>query len=205
MISSLGIDNGMSKISNLAPVSMSLQILCLCDQNITIMENLDLPNLRELYLHRNQIRKIDGLGGCPRLSKLWLSQNEIDDISDLHNVPELEECWLQANQITSLTGIQHNQHLKILMLAGNPISDLKEMKKLAFCPKLQEISFSDIHFGRCPIMDEEGFREYLILQFKSLRVIDGVRVSREMQMTAEELYYQEVSSCKFPETVTGEQ
>ncbi len=182
----------MSRISNLAPLSMTLKVLCLCDQNITTMENLDLPQLRELYLHRNQITKISGLHGCPQLTKLWLCQNEINDIANLNEVPELEECWLQANQIQSLNGLQYCSQLKILMLAGNPISELKEVQKLISCPRIQEVSFSDIHFGRCPIMDEEGFREYLILQFKSIRIIDGVRVSKDMQMTAEELYYQEV-------------
>ena len=55
---SLGIDNGLKRISNLEPISISLITLCLCDQNLKTMDNLLLPNLKDLYLHRNDIRHI---------------------------------------------------------------------------------------------------------------------------------------------------
>ena len=56
------------------PVSVTLKHLCLCDQNITKMENLSFPNLTELYLYRNKIRVIENLQFCPRVRKLWLFQ-----------------------------------------------------------------------------------------------------------------------------------
>jgi hypothetical protein len=56
------------------PVSITLKHLCLCDQNITKMENLFFPNLTELYLYRNKIRVIENLQFCPRVRKLWLFQ-----------------------------------------------------------------------------------------------------------------------------------
>ena len=68
------INNGLKKISNLMPVSITLKHLCLCDQNITKMENLFFPNLTELYLYRNKIRVIESLQFCPRVRKLWLFQ-----------------------------------------------------------------------------------------------------------------------------------
>ena len=55
------------QISNLQPVSMTLERLCLCDQSITRMENLQLPVLRELLLHQNSISRIEGLDGMPHL------------------------------------------------------------------------------------------------------------------------------------------
>lgn len=54
------IDNGLRIISNLRPVGHTLLSLCLCDQSISVMENLDCPNLQELYLHRNAITHISG-------------------------------------------------------------------------------------------------------------------------------------------------
>ena len=116
------IDNGLKKISNLSPVGNTLMSLCLCDQSITAMENLDLPQLEELFLHRNLITKIAGLNGCPRLKRLWLFQNKILSLDGLHCVPELEECWLQANEISSLHGLATNVELSGLALAGNPIT-----------------------------------------------------------------------------------
>lgn len=157
------------------------------------MENLHLPQLRELYLHRNQIRRLQGLEGCPRLRKLWLFQNRLTEISGLHAVPELEECWLQANEIVSLDGLQHNAQLTNLGLAGNKVRELREVRKLLSLPKLTELSFTDIHFGRCPIVDEDGYREYTILQLKQVRVLDGVKLKAEAVSQAEDLYYQEVT------------
>jgi Leucine-rich repeat (LRR) protein len=51
------IDNGLKSIRNLQPLGFTLTSLTLCDQNITVMENLELPNLRELFLHRNNITR----------------------------------------------------------------------------------------------------------------------------------------------------
>ena len=61
-------------MSNLTPVSSTLISLCLSDQLITKMENLNLPNLRELFLHRNKINEIENLQFCPKLRKLWIFQ-----------------------------------------------------------------------------------------------------------------------------------
>lgn len=148
------LDNGLKTISGLAPVSNTLTQLCLCDQALTRMTNLNLPNLRDLYLHRNSITIISGLSGCPRLKKLWLFQNKISEITDLHSVPELQECWLQANNISSLDGLEYNYHITNLGLAGNPISDFAQLQKLATLQSLKELSLSDIHFGRCTLVDE---------------------------------------------------
>jgi len=93
------LDNGLKRISNLTPISITLTSLCLCDQDISNIENLQLPNLRSLFLHRNKIEKISNLWGCPKVTKLWLFQNKIKKIEDLHSLPELKECWLQVIHI----------------------------------------------------------------------------------------------------------
>ena len=55
------------QISNLQPVSMTLERLCLCDQSITRMENLQLPVLRELLeqpLNQHPIATRDHCFAC---------------------------------------------------------------------------------------------------------------------------------------------
>lgn len=150
-----------------------------------------------MFLHRNQIRRISNLSGCPRIRKLWLFQNQIDDISGLLSLPELEDCWLQSNQITSLQGVEYCINLKVLGLAGNPISNMQEIKRLTNCAKLIDISFSDIHFGRCPLSEEKGFREYVLLQLKQLKILDGVKITSESVQSAEETYFDEVKFYSF--------
>jgi len=194
------LDNGLKRISNLAPVSLTLTTLCICDQDISRMECLELPNLRNLYLHRNNIRQMSGLAGCPRLKRLWLFQNQLSNIEDLHCVPELQELWLQANKIVSTRGLEVSEQLQVLGLAGmlvyhlykilvssseicctvylsgNPITDFNETKRIASLASLSELSLSDIHFGRCPIVDEKGYKDFILLHFQGLAVLDGVRV-----------------------------
>ena len=78
------LDNGLQRISNLKPVGRTLTSLCLCDQLLTKIENLELPALTELLLHRNSITEISGLEKCPRIKKLWLFQNKIVSMKGLH-------------------------------------------------------------------------------------------------------------------------
>ena len=109
------IDNGLTTISNLTPVGLTLTTLTLCDQELTAISGLaQCPNLRELYLHRNMISSMDGLTGCARLRKLWLFQNRISALSALHSLPELQELWVQANDIRSLDGLVHCHSLHTL-------------------------------------------------------------------------------------------
>jgi Leucine-rich repeat (LRR) protein len=165
-------------------------------KNLTEIENLALPMLQELYLHRNRIQSINGLHQCPNIKKLWLFQNLLTNCYGLQEITQLEDCWLQANQIQSLDGFVQCSltHLSNLGLSGNPITSFEELGKLSELPRLREISFSDIHFGRCPIVDMNGYLEYLLLQCKSLNIIDGVNLSDSPYTVkqAEDAYYDQV-------------
>lgn len=171
---------------------MSLVTLCLCDQNISVIEGLDMPCLRELYLHRNCIKEIgDGLVGCPKLTKLWLFQNAIKKVSGLSNLSLLEECWLQANKIKKLDGFEYNQNLVYLGVAGNPIQTYGELLKLKHLNNLQELSCNDIHFGRCGIVDVidgGGYKEFVMCHLPQIHLLDGITITKAIQHQAELLY-----------------
>ena len=188
------IDNGIQRISHLEPVSLTLQILNLSDQDISKIENLNLPNLRELYLHRNYIRTVgsSSLSGCPRLKKLWLCQNQITTIDGLHGVPELQELWLQSNNITSLEGLACCPALQHLGLAGNNVSDFAEVRRLSAFVSLNILSFQDIHFGRCPVTDEDGYKEFISCHLPRVQILDGVEISKGQVDDALTSYAKEV-------------
>ena len=63
LIASAVLNNGIQRISNLSPVAMTLTSLCICDQDISAMENLELPMLRDLFMHRNKLKKMGSLSG----------------------------------------------------------------------------------------------------------------------------------------------
>lgn len=159
------------------------------------MDNIALPNLRELFLHRNAITKIGNLAGCPRLRKLWLFQNQIEAVTGLHAVPELQECWLQSNKLSKLQGFDGLPQLSNLGLAGNQITDFKELKRLATLTSLRALSMSDIHFGRCPLADEAGYQEFVVLHLPQVTLLDGIAITKETQLSAEDLFYSQVRDC----------
>lgn len=186
------IDNGLTKISNLQPVTFTLTSLCLCDQNIKIIENLNLPNLTELLLYKNQIKKIENLQLCPKIKKLWLFQNDISSLSGLHALPELEECWVQSNQITNLDGFEYNYFLKNIGLSGNPISDFSELKKIVPLESVEVLSLNDVHFGVCDVANLDGYRNFVMCFLPHIKVLDGVLISKQHQFNAHQLYNKEV-------------
>lgn len=162
------------------------------------MENLFLPKLKELFLHRNQITTITSLTGCPRLQKLWLFQNQLTSASIqplFHNLPDLEELWLQGNLITTLQGFDTFPKLRKLGLAGNPIRHYEELQPLSSLVYLQDISFNDFHFGRCPIVEDyQQYKNFSLLYLKQVSVIDGVKVAQEHRQRAEGSYYEEMKN-----------
>jgi hypothetical protein len=90
------IQTGLHEIGGLMPVGHSLMRLVITEQKISRMENLYLPNLRDLLLHCNEIVRIEGLDRCPKLQRLWLFSNRIAKIENLEGVPDLRELWLQV-------------------------------------------------------------------------------------------------------------
>lgn len=180
------IDNGIRCISNLQPVALTLTSLCLCDQEITSIVGLGVcPNLRELLLHRNAIVSMDGLKGCARLRKLWLFQNRIRVIEGLHGLPELTEFWIQANGVRSLAGLEHNACLEVLAVGGCPIDDFRELRRLAPLTKLKALSLSDIHFGRCPIAGDSGYKHFVATQLPQIRQLDDVFLTTDAVAAAQ--------------------
>ena len=94
--------------------------------------------------------------------------------------------------IVNLDGLETNVGLSSLGLAGNLIKDFSELKKLVLLPKLKELSISDIHFGRCPIANESGLREFVCCYLNQVSVFDGVTITDEKLANAEEIFFREV-------------
>lgn len=160
------------------------------------MENLFLPRLKELFLHRNQITSIVSLSGCPKLQKLWLFQNQLTSASIqslFQNLPDLEELWLQGNLLTTLVGFNTFPKLRKLALAGNPIRHYEELQYLSSLNYLQDISFNDFHFGRCPIVEDYSqYKSFALLYLKQILILDGVKMTIEQRQHAEGRYYDEM-------------
>ena len=69
-------------------------------------------------------------------------------------------------------------------MTGNPIVDFNEVKRIGSLESLTDLSMNDIHFGRCPVVDEAGYRDYVLLHCPGLTVLDGVCISPAHKATA---------------------
>lgn len=73
-------------------------------------------------------------------------------------------------------------------MSGNPIADFNDVKRLGSLESLADLSMSDIHFGRCPVVDEAGYSDYVLMHCPGLTVLDGVYLSAVKKETATSNY-----------------
>ena len=189
------IDNGLQEISHLDPIALSLRSLTICDQPLKeIMRNsFQLPNLEELYIHRNQLKDVSGLTGCPKVRKLWLFQNQLADLHGVEALSDLEELWIQSNHLRTLGCLKLCRNLRNISIAGNPISDFAEVRKLKSLKRLKSLTMSDVHFGKCPLANEPAYKEFITNTLKNLTLLDDVHITKERVSRANEIYRNEVN------------
>lgn len=49
------------------------------------------------------------------------------------------------------------------------------------------MTFNDIHFGRCALVDDDGYKEYILCNLRQIQVLDGVTVTADKVAQAEEI------------------
>lgn len=60
-----------------------------------------LVNLSNLYLQRNNIKKIQNLDTLTQLKKLYLGQNEISVVENLQKLINLEELYIEKQNLSN--------------------------------------------------------------------------------------------------------
>jgi len=183
---------GLKRISNLACVGHCLERLSLSGNAITKIENLYLPNLRELYLHQNAICRIEGFEGCPKLQRLWLTENRIVKLENLQCLGDLREFCLQGNKISRIQNLEHLVNLECFEMAGNRIADFKDLQRLAHLPAMRTLSLIDPDHGTNPIAKADGYRHFVLCTLKQVQLLDGVPVTSNARSLAEDAYMQRV-------------
>ena len=58
------------------------------------------------------------------------------------------------------------------------------------------MSFSDVHFGACPVSQLEGYRNSVLIWLKQLRVLDGTEVRDADRESAQDAYLNQVTKRK---------
>lgn len=81
-----------------------------------------MPNLKEVWLCRQQISDLSPLEGLP-ITTLVACNNEISDLTPLASLTGLRTLWLGSNPAADLTPLAGLTNLRDLNLDGNPLRD----------------------------------------------------------------------------------
>ena len=90
-----------------------------------------MPNLRELYLCRQEIKDISVLEGLP-LTTLALCEDKIVDFSPLASLSELETLYLGGNPGTDYSVLAGLTRLETLAVEGSSSAGIQAVDSLAF-------------------------------------------------------------------------
>ena len=103
-----------------------------------------MPNLRELYLCRQEIEDLSPLEGLP-LTTLALCENRIADLSPLAGMTELEALYLGGNPAADCGPLSGLTGLRLLNLDGT-VSDIAAPESLGFLKglALRELSLGGV-------------------------------------------------------------
>ncbi|KAI9344317.1 hypothetical protein BDR26DRAFT_857606 [Obelidium mucronatum] len=212
--------NCITKIESLDNLK-NLVFLDFYNNSIEKIEGLDcLTNLRVLMLGRNKIQKIQALECLQKLDVLDLHSNQISSIENLiklatlrvlnlednnitcmSNLPtqSLAELNLKRNQITSVIGVPSLTSLKRLVLSNNHIASFESIVDLLLSPSLIELTLESN-----PITQDQYYRLILANRVKSLKHLDGKRITEEEKRTALRIAKRETERRKETERVVSQ-
>nr|DAD44639.1 TPA_asm: hypothetical protein HUJ06_002869 [Nelumbo nucifera] len=117
--------NGLSKVSN------TLKELYVSKNEVTKIEELDhFHELQILELGSNRLRVMENLQNLTHLQELWLGRNRIRTVN-LCGLRCIKKLSLQSNRLTSMLGFQDCVALEELYLSHNGISKMEGLSTLA--------------------------------------------------------------------------
>ncbi|CAH1425152.1 unnamed protein product [Lactuca virosa] len=152
-------DNQLKKIPDVS-IFKTLLIFDVSFNEITSMNGLSNASstLKELYVSKNEVPKIEEIEHFHELQILELGSNRLRVIENLQNLTKLQELWLGRNRIKSidLCGLKC---IKKLSLQSNRLTSMKGLEE---CIALEELYLS--HNG---IAKMEG-----LSTLSNLRVLD---------------------------------
>ncbi|KAH9301532.1 hypothetical protein KI387_013115 [Taxus chinensis] len=122
--------NEISSLKGMSDVSPTLKELYLSKNNLNKIEELGhLHQLRILELGSNSLRIMEGLQNMTLLQELWLGRNRIRSV-ELCGLKSLIKISLQSNRLTSMFGFQDCISLEELYLSHNGISKMEGLSTL---------------------------------------------------------------------------
>ncbi|XP_022856867.1 protein phosphatase 1 regulatory inhibitor subunit PPP1R7 homolog [Olea europaea var. sylvestris] len=122
--------NEISSLNGLSKVSSTLKELYVSKNEVIKMEEIEhFPSLQILELGSNRIRVMENLQNSTSLQELWLGRNRIRAIN-LCGLKCIKKLSLQSNRLTSMTGLEECIALEELYLSHNGIAEMEGLSTL---------------------------------------------------------------------------
>ncbi|KAI3910884.1 hypothetical protein MKW98_022571 [Papaver atlanticum] len=122
--------NEILSLTGISKVSSTLKELYVSKNEVTKMEELShLHDLQILELGSNRLRVMENLDTLTNLQELWLGRNRIRTVN-LCGLKCIKKISLQSNRLTSMAGFQECVALEELYLSHNGISKMEGLSML---------------------------------------------------------------------------
>ncbi|XP_060213939.1 protein phosphatase 1 regulatory inhibitor subunit PPP1R7 homolog [Lycium barbarum] len=122
--------NEISSLNGLSKVSTTLRELYVSKNEVTKMEEIEhFHELQILELGSNRLRVMELLENLKNLQELWLGRNRIRTVN-LCGLKCIKKISLQSNRLTSMIGFQECVALEELYLSHNGIAKMEGLSTL---------------------------------------------------------------------------
>ncbi|KAL6974449.1 hypothetical protein U1Q18_028632 [Sarracenia purpurea var. burkii] len=122
--------NEISSLNGLSKVSNTLKELYVSKNEVTKIEEIDhFHELQILELGSNRLRIMENLQNLTNLQELWLGRNRIRAIN-LCGLKCIKKISLQSNRLTSMAGLEECVALEELYLSHNGIAEMEGLSTL---------------------------------------------------------------------------
>ncbi|CAL1400070.1 unnamed protein product [Linum trigynum] len=176
--------NEIHSAQGLSKVSSTLRELYVSKNEVPKMEEIDhLFQLRILELGSNRLRVMENLENLKNLEELWLGRNRIKQVN-LCGLKCIKKISLQSNRLTTMTGFEDCVALEELYLSHNGIEKMEGLSALVNLRVLDVssnklTSVDDIH--GLPKLEDLWLNDNRIESLGSIS--DAVAGSREKMTT----------------------
>ncbi|EFJ06124.1 hypothetical protein SELMODRAFT_187027 [Selaginella moellendorffii] len=163
--------NELTSLDGMNKVCSKLRELYLSKNEIVKMEQLEhMQELRLLELGSNRIRVLEGIENMKRLEELWLGRNRIRTVN-LCGLTSIVKLSLQNNRLTSMLGFEECLALEELYLSHNGIS---KMEGLATLVNLRVLDVSSNRLTSIADVENLEKLEDLWLNDNNIPSLDGI-------------------------------
>ena len=144
-----------------------------------------LVRLKQLYLHDNNIQRLNGFHNLPALRELSLNNNRIKylDAKAFLELTSLKAIYLEENGLKSLSHIDTLKCVQRLHIGCNRLTETADLDRLAELPELTELVANNN-----PIARKQAYKSLILKNCPHLVLLDSKEITPEEREQSDMLF-----------------